>query len=519
MVDQGISVSNCSFSQILDVDLELRGGDPFRRYIIFTHILSVSNIRAFSSTINRRATPSTPARPFPGEYDAPKIVSAIPGPESKKLSQELDKRQDTRTQHFFVDYKKSKGNYVVDADGNVMLDILCSIASHSIGYNAPALVEAARSEEWVTALINRPATGVQPSTTWPGVIENGIMSVAPKGLNQVFTAMCGSCANETAYKAVFMHHMRKVRGDAPYTQEELQSCMKNEAPGAPNLSIMSFKGGFHGRLFGSLSTTRSKALHKIDIPAFDWPQASFPALKYPLEQFEAENRKEEDRCLKEVEEVIEKNKGKVVGLIVEPIQGEGGDNYATPYFFQKLRKITKEHDVALIVDEVQTGVGATGKFWAHEHWDLDTPPDVVTFSKKMQAAGFYHSMDLRNFNTWLGDPIRALQASVIIKEIKDNHLLENVQVTGEYLKNGLEKLRSKHTDLVSNVRGVGTFLAFDLPTPELQDKFLRILRQKGVEATGSGTRSIRFRPMLIFAPKHAQQFLDLAEEVLQQLKA
>jgi len=452
------------------------------------------------------------------------MTTAVPGPQSKKLSGELDKRQDTRTQHFFVDYQKSRGNYVVDADGNVMLDILCSIASHSIGYNNPALLEAARSDEWVTSLINRPATGVQPSTTWPGVIETGIMSVAPKGLNQVFTAMCGSCANETAYKAVFMSHMAKQRDGAAYTPEELQSCMKNAPPGTPSLSIMSFKGGFHGRLFGSLSTTRSKALHKIDIPAFDWPEASFPALKYPLEEHEVENRAEEDKCLNEVRQVLENHKGSCVGVVVEPIQGEGGDNYATPYFFQQLRKITKELDVALIVDEVQTGVGATGKFWAHEHWDLDTPPDVVTFSKKMQAAGFYHSMELRpregyrNFNTWLGDPIRALQAKVIINEIRENKLLENVQITGKYLKDGLDNLRKKFPELVSNVRGVGTFLAFDLPTPELQDRFLSRLRQKGIEATGSGTRSVRFRPMLIFAPKHADQFLEKATEVLSSVR-
>jgi len=485
---------------------------------------SFTNSRSSLASSRQLSTaPKTPSRPFPGEYDAPSMKTAIPGPKSKDLSKQMDKHQDTRTQHFFVDYKKSMGNYVVDADGNVMLDILCSIASHSIGYNAPALVEAARSEEWVTSLINRPATGVQPSTTWPGVIDKGIMSVAPQGLDQVFTAMCGSCANETAYKAVFMSHQRKIRGDSAYTPEELASCMKNEAPGAPNLSIMSFKGGFHGRLFGSLSTTRSKALHKVDIPAFNWPQASFPQLKYPLDQHEAENRKEEDRCLAEVQDVLKSGRDQIVGLVVEPIQGEGGDNYATPYFFQQLRKITKESGVALIVDEVQTGVGATGKFWAHEHWGLDSPPDVVTFSKKMQAAGFYHSMDLRpregyrNFNTWLGDPIRALQAGVIIKEINDNRLLENVQITGNYLKDGLHDLQKRHPNLVSNVRGVGTFLAFDLPTPELQDKFIQKLRQNGVEATGSGVKSVRFRPMLIFAPKHAEQFLNIADSVLPSL--
>jgi 4-aminobutyrate aminotransferase/(S)-3-amino-2-methylpropionate transaminase len=122
---------------------------------------------------------------------------------------------------------------------------------------------AARSEEWVTALVNRPALGMLPGNNWPQLLEEGLLSVAPKGLNQVFTAMCGTCANECAYKAVFMSFMHKKRGGKDFTDEELQSCMNNQKPGSPELAILSFKGGFHGRLFGALSTTRSKPIHKV----------------------------------------------------------------------------------------------------------------------------------------------------------------------------------------------------------------------------------------------------------------
>jgi len=446
-----------------------------------------------------------------------KLKTSIPGPISKDLLAKLNKFQDPRTQHFFVDYKKSKGNYVVDADGNVLLDVLCNIASIPIGYNNPSLIEAAKSEEWITALINRPALGVEPSSTWPGIIEKTFMSVAPKGLDQIFTAMCGTCANETAYKAVFMAHQHKKRGGKPFNEEELQSCMKNVAPGSPDLKILSFQGGFHGRLFGSLSTTRSKALHKMDIPAFNWPVASFPKLKYPLENNVEYNTNEEAKCLAEVENIL-KNVNGVAGMIVEPIQAEGGDNWASPDFFRKLRDIAFKKDVAFIVDEVQTGVAATGKFWAHEHWNLQTPPDAVTFSKKMQAAGFYHSMKLRpsegyrNFNTWMGDPIRALEAGVIIQEVKDKHLVENANITGKYLKDGLLDIQKKYSSFVSNVRGQGTFLALDTPSPAKQGELLNTLRQKGVEATGSGSQSLRFRPSLVFAPKHASIVLNILED-------
>lgn len=164
------------------------------------------------------------------------------------------------------------------------------------------------------------------------------MSVAPKGLNNVSTMMCGSCANENAYKNIFIWYQKMQRGiDAPFSAEEINSCMINQAPGAPKLSMLSFHGAFHGRTLGVLSTTHSKYIHKIDIPSFDWPIASFPKYKYPLEDNVAENKKEDEKCLSEVQELIEKYQKKnipVAGIVVEPIQSEGGDNEGSPEFFQ-----------------------------------------------------------------------------------------------------------------------------------------------------------------------------------------
>lgn len=185
-----------------------------------------------------------------------------------------------------------------------------------------------------------------------------------------------------------MAYMHKRRGHSDFTPDESSSSLQNASPGSPALSILSFKTSFHGRLFGSLSTTRSKPLHKLDIPAFDWPAVDWPALKYPLEEHDAENRAEEERCIALVEETIDnwQSKSPVAAVVVEPVQSEGGDNHASPHFFRRLREVTKNKGVYLIVDEVQTGVGATGTFWAHEAWGLEHPPDAVTFSKKMQAA-------------------------------------------------------------------------------------------------------------------------------------
>ncbi|TQS31315.1 hypothetical protein Golomagni_08405, partial [Golovinomyces magnicellulatus] len=275
-----------------------------------------------------------------------------------------------------VDYKKSLGNYIVDCDGNRLLDSFSQIASMSLGYNNPKLAEIARSDEMVNAIINRPALGGFPGDEWAEVLSTGLLKAAPKGMDQVFTAMTGSDANETAYKAAFIWRRAQERGNADFTKEELDSTMLNQAPGSPNLSILSFAKGFHGRLFGSLSTTRSKAIHKVDIPAFDWPAAPFPQLKYPLDQYAAENAAAEQASLDEVEHLIKTWHLPPCAVMVEPIQSEGGDNHASPEFFQKLRALTRKYDVLLIADEVQTGIGATGKFWAHEHWNLQDPPDM-----------------------------------------------------------------------------------------------------------------------------------------------
>jgi len=162
--------------------------------------------------------------------------------------------------------------------------------------------------------------------------------------------------------------------------------------------------------------------------------------------------------------------------------------------------------------------------WAHEHWNLDTPPDVVTFSKKLQAAGFFHNVELRpnmgyrNFNTWLADPMRAMELQVISQTIQQHNLLENVTITGKYLMQQLAALQTRHSSKITNVRGVGTFCAFDCMDVSVRDKLIQNLRQNGVQVGGSGTRSIRIRPMLIFAPQHAQIFVRILDKVLTQIQ-
>lgn len=396
------------------------------------------------------------------------------------------------------------------------------IASIPVGYNNPHLIETMKSDAVVNTLVNRPALGNFPPNDWAEILRSGILKVAPKGLDQVFTAMAGSDANETAYKAAFMWKRQQQRGGAhvEFTEEEINSSMNNKSPGASELSIMSFKTAFHGRLFGSLSTTRSKPIHKLDIPAFDWPQATFPLLKYPLEEHVEENRAAEQAALAEVEDLILNYHVPPCAVIVEPIQSEGGDNHASPAFFRGLREVTKKHGVLLIVDEVQTGVGATGKFWAHDHWDLPSPPDMVTFSKKAQTAGYYFgnpelrpNKPYRQFNTWMGDPARAILFRAIIEEIEKHDLVAQTARVGDYLYGKLAELAKKYPGQFDNLRGKGqgTFIAFDNPR---RDEFLKRAKGFGINIGGSGANAVRLRPMLTFEEKHADILLDRLEKIV-----
>jgi 4-aminobutyrate aminotransferase/(S)-3-amino-2-methylpropionate transaminase len=497
--------------------------------------LRFTSVRALATSTNSRQgaaaaqtsyeTSSEEAPFFADEPVGPRVVTAIPGPKSQKAIAELHKVFDTRALNMLGNYQQSYGNYIADLDGNVLLDVYAQIASIPVGYNNPSLLLAATSPEMASALINRPALGNFPQHDWASILETGVLRVAPKGMDQVFTAMAGSDANETAYKAAFMWKRQQERGgsDVDFSPEEIESTMNNQQPGSPQMSIMSFKTAFHGRLFGSLSTTRSKPIHKIDIPAFDWPQASFPHLQYPLEEHVAENAAEEKRCLEEAEHVIKTYHHPVAAVVVEPIQSEGGDNHASPAFFQGLREITRRNNVLLIVDEVQTGVGATGKFWAHDHWNLQDPPDMVTFSKKAQTAGYYFgNPDLRpnkpyrQFNTWMGDPARAILFRAIIGEIERLNLVENTAVVGDYLYAGIESLAQKYPEQFKNLRGKGqgTFLAFDNPK---RDEFLAKAKTVGINIGGSGASAVRLRPMLIFQKHHADLLLEGLEKVAKML--
>ena len=244
-----------------------------------------------------------------GEPERVSMTTAVPGPRTEELRARHGRHQDARTVHVYQDAKRSLGNYLVDVDGNTMLDVYGHIAALPVGYNHPDLLAAFRSGRFDWTMGYRPALGVAPSAEWVDLVERTLMRIAPRGLTKLVTVTTGSEAVENAIKAAFIRHARVRRNGAPPSAEDLAACMENDQASANALQVVSFDGAFHGRSLGALSLTRSKAIHKLDIPAFRWPRVRFPDVRFPLEEHAAGNRASEARSLEELEAALKAGEG------------------------------------------------------------------------------------------------------------------------------------------------------------------------------------------------------------------
>jgi 4-aminobutyrate aminotransferase/(S)-3-amino-2-methylpropionate transaminase len=463
------------------------------------------------------------------------MKTSVPGPETQKLMEQLKEQGGMGgAAAFFGDYAASSGSYLVDADGNRMLDMFMQIASLPLGYNHPAMQEVSKDPLFASFAHSRAALGLMPPKELPQLLDDTFLKVAPKGMTKVQTMLCGSSANENVFKAAFFYARDKQRqaqgrGPAEFTEEELASCMDNKMPGCTNdLSIMSFSGGFHGRTLAALTCTHSKTVHKIDVPAFDWPTAPFPRLRYPLEDNVEYNKAEEKKCLDEVTNIFVTRKAEgrpVAGAIIEPILSEGGDLHASADFFKGLQKVCKDFGAAFIVDEVQTGVCVGGHMWAHEAWGLEESPDFVCFSKKALLGGYYYKDEFqppggyRIFNTWMGDATKLLLFQKVLETIEKDGLQELVNTVSCRLTEILMAGAALHPQYITNIRGQGTVIAFDSKSPALRDELFSTLRNNGVLVGVNGTQSIRFRPALNFNLEHVAEFDAIFKDTLLQMSS
>lgn len=193
-------------------------------------------------------------------------------------------------------------------------------------------------------------------------------------------------------------------------------------------------------------------------------------------------------------------------MIIEPIQGEGGDNHLRTEFMKALRTICDENEIMFILDEVQTGIALTGKMWAHEHFGAGALPDMICFGKKTQVCGFFASKRIdevennvfhesaRLNSTWGGNLIDMVRFQMYLEVIEQEKLVDKAAVSGEYLLKEIGKLQSDFSDIISNARGKGLLCAFDLESGEKRDKLRELIQEEGAIMLGCGPKTIRFRP-------------------------
>lgn len=431
--------------------------------------------------------------------------------------------QAVQTLRWNIDTSKSKGSILVDSAGQEFLDTFMQISSIPLGYDNDELKNAIRQEEVLQLIVSRSAMGLFPPAALTSLLAKPL-EIKPPGMDHIQTLMCGSCTIENALKSAFGYQAYKERGGQGPSELELSSCMDGLQPGSVARTAMGFRGCFHGRTFGSLSITNSKSAIKVDMPAFEWPHAPFPNLKYPLEENIKENRNEESRCLEETEDLLAswKNNGRpVAAVIIEPIQGEGGDRAATDDFFNKLGALCKKYESVFIIDEVQTGFGATGKWWASEYWDVQG--DILAYAKKSQACGFYYNgkfsenPSTRIFNTWMGEPLKLVLMNTVIDIVHRDNLLANVNHVGQVLHDGFLDMEKETDGMVNSSRGRGLFRAFNMNTTANRDALVAKAFNNKLLIGACGDKGIRFRPSLNFTEDQANEALEILRASLKEL--
>ncbi len=400
------------------------------------------------------------------------------------------------------------GPFCTDVDGNVLLDFTSHIASTPLGYNNPALKAKLDAFELPnpTKIAGQSFTastgGLPESADVPGpsqLMERLVDITDDYGFDTVFLSNTGAEAVENAIKIAYDH--------------------RNGASQA-----ITFKGAFHGRTLGALSLNRSKAVHRRDMPELpgvhDVPfcrdrtcmRASCECGFFPTEDGPSQLR-----------EILDPKRGYIdptdlAYIIVEPVQGEGGYRFPSDAFAEELRAVQEEHDVLLIADEIQTGLGRTGEWWGADHYAFE--PDVITSAKALQVGATVASRDIfpdekaRISSTWGGgDVLAAMQGALTIDIIQEQDLLANARERGEQLK---ARLREADPEWITNVRGKGLLVALDFESKDHLEATIRAALDRGLLTLGCGQRSMRLIPPLDVTEREialgAELLLDAIEE-------
>jgi L-lysine 6-transaminase len=387
-----------------------------------------------------------------------------------------------------LDLENSHDAFAVDAlTGAEYLDFSSFYGSNPVGYNHPGMLEASTQQRLARAAITKVGNPDFYTEYFAEFVDTLSRTAAPPELPHYFFVEGGALAVENGMKAAFDWKARK----------NLQA-----GRAAVGSQILHFERAFHGRAGYTLSVTNTDPAKTLHFPKFDWPRIAAPALTFPVAVEEVQAR--EHASLAAVERAFDERGHEIAAILLEPVQCEGGDNHFRPEFLAGLRRIANEREALLIFDEVQTGVGITGAWWAYQK--LGVQPDVLCFAKKMQVGGILvsrridevdsvFSVPSRISSTWGGSLVDMVRATRILEIIDEDHLLQNANARGAELRLGLEALAQRIPEM-SNARGLGALCAIDLPTTELRNQVVKQCFAEHLIVLACGTRSLRFRPFL-----------------------
>lgn len=397
---------------------------------------------------------------------------------------------------------KSRGSHFVDsASGRELIDLYSFYASQPIGFNHPYFERPEVKADLLTAAKVKVANADVYTVQFATFVRTFARVVGLHPLDRYFFIEGGAVGVENAVKAAMDWKVRKNLA---------------AGKGERGTEIIHFERAFHGRTGYTLSLTNTDPRKIAYFAKFPWPRITTPSLDFSLPHEERVRVAAEKEKLaeKQIRDVLAQKRADIAAIIIEPIQGEGGDNHFRGEFLRTLRRICDEHEMLLIFDEVQSGMGITGKNWCCEHFGV--LPDLLAFGKKAQVCGVMAGPRLdevkdncfrlpsRISSTWGGNFTDYVRSTHFLRIIESEELVENSRVRGERFMPELEELARRHP-VISAVRGRGLLIAFDLPNGELRDAFWKGAYELGLLVVRSGERSIRLRPVL-----------DVQEDVLQE---
>ena len=435
----------------------------------------------------------------------------------KNVHKTLSKYMMTDGFDFVLDLKKSYGCRVYDSrNDKFLLDCFSFFASAPLGCNHPKLTTQEFIKKIGEISVNKPTNSDLYTVEMAEFVDTFSKYAVPDYFKHLFFVSGGALAIENGLKTAFDWKIRKNIEDGKSKNSGKQ--------------VIHFKEAFHGRTGYTLSLTNTFNLDKIRyFTKFNWPRIINPKITFPLNSENIKNVENlEQQAIYEIKNAIRENPYDIAALIIEPIQGEGGDNHFRNDFFIQLRNICDEYGIMLILDEVQSGVGLTGKMWAYEHFDFK--PDIVAFGKKTQVCGIMvnnrvdeikdnvFNVSSRLNSTWGGNLTDMVRCQKYLEIIDEENLIDNARIQGKRLLEGIEHLGEKYSNIISNARGRGLMCAFDLKTSELRDELRNKIYSNDLVVLGCGEKTIRFRPPLIISEEEIDEALEILDSTLNYFK-